>query len=121
MEVLVGEDCSPDGTLARALSWQSRMPDLVRVLPADSNLGFYGNYRRLLQMARGEYIAYVEGDDYWLPGKLARQIEFLLDNPAHSAVYTNAVLVDRDGSEIGVFNDVPTRSSDQVLFLRCCR
>ena len=62
--------------------------------------------RELLLRAQGDYVARVDGDDYWLPGKLARQIAYLQTHPHCTAVYTNAVTVDESGRYIGLFNDI---------------
>lgn len=105
IELLVGEDCSTDGTRAIALGYQMTHPDLVRVITADANVGISENYRRLLRAVRGDFVAYLDGDDYWLPDKLAHQLSFLRANPACIAVYTNAITVDRDNRHLGVFND----------------
>ena len=47
--------------------------------------------RDLIARADGEFIARTDGDDYWLPGKLQRQLEYLLAHPDCAAVYTNAI------------------------------
>ena len=65
-EVLVCEDCSTDGTLAICREFQTRYPEKVRIIHANRNY-YRGalNFRRGYELARGEYIAICEGDDYW--------------------------------------------------------
>jgi glycosyltransferase involved in cell wall biosynthesis len=106
IELLIGEDCSPDDTREIALRYQRANPQTIRVFSAEQNLGSSLNHRRILLAARGEFHAYLDGDDYWLPGKLARQVGYLRENPACAAVYTNALTVDQHGNIIGLFNDV---------------
>ena len=117
-EVLVGEDCSPDDTREVALRFQERHPDRVRVITAGRNVGVMRNYHRLLAASRGQFIAYLDGDDAWLPGKLQRQMDFLRDNPDCSGAYANALTVDEKGSPVGVFNDVGTAKFDLAYLLR---
>ena len=75
-ELVIAEDCSPDGTLAIAMEYQRRRPELVRVITADKNVGAYANSRRGVAATRGKYVAFCEGDDYWQhPRKLQMQVE----------------------------------------------
>lgn len=117
-EVLIGEDCSTDGSMGIALRCLAKYPEMVRIITADRNIGAFENARRLLHATRGQFIAALDGDDYWLPGKLARQISFLSENPDCVAVYTNATAIDQDGRKIGIFNDVGTAKFDLGALLR---
>lgn len=106
VELLIGEDCSTDGSGQIARDWQVRFPELIRVVTSERNVGAFRNYMRLLDAARGEFIAQIDGDDYWLPGKLAQQVAMLREYPGAVAVCANAITVDRAGETIGRFNDV---------------
>ena len=89
-ELIVGEDHSPDQTLATVLQYQRSHPETIRVLTADRNLGAYENARRCIRATRGRFIAVCEGDDYWHhPGKLQLQIQTMLDDPSISLCYTD--------------------------------
>jgi glycosyltransferase involved in cell wall biosynthesis len=99
-ELIIGEDCSKDRTRQIALDYQKRYPDKIKVLTADRNVGPKRNSFRNLNAARGKYIAYCEGDDYWHePRKLQKQVEFLEKNPdyglVHSCFHTHYVKGDR--------------------------
>jgi len=118
IELLIGEDCSPDNTREIALCYQREHPETIRVFTADKNVGATLNHRRILLAARGEFHAYLDGDDYWLPGKLARQVKYFRENSGCAAVYTNALTVDQDGNKIGVFNDVGNERFDLSAMLR---
>jgi len=118
IELLIGEDCSSDNTREIALRYQSEHPEVMRVFMADRNVGSLLNHRRILLAARGAYHAYLDGDDYWLPGKLLRQIKYLTDNPSCTAVFTNALTIDQNGNKIGVFNDVGSEQFDLRALLR---
>lgn len=118
MELLIGEDCSSDGTREIAQDFQRRFPDVVKVITAETNVGSLENYKRLLRAARGRFIAYIDGDDYWLQGKLARQVAFLKHNQECVAVFTNAKAVTSSGQCVGAFNDVGTQRFDLAALLR---
>lgn len=77
-EVVVGEDCSTDGTRAIAESYAQAHPAVVRLVAADANVGPARNLARIRAACRGRYEALCEGDDFWIhPLKLQRQVEFL--------------------------------------------
>lgn len=85
-EIVVGDDRSTDGTTEIVLDYQKRHPEKIRVLLATENLGKYtGNGRfnliRVLEACRGEYLAILEGDDYWTdPEKIQLQVQYLDHN-----------------------------------------
>lgn len=81
-EVVIGEDCSSDDTQAICQQYQARFPQQVRLLASETNLGMHKNFARLWSEARGDYIAFCEGDDYWCdPHKLSKQVTFLEQFP----------------------------------------
>ncbi|MFK2903232.1 glycosyltransferase [Dyella ginsengisoli] len=118
IELLIGEDCSTDNTRDIALRYQEAHPDIIRVFTADKNVGPTLNHRRILLSARGEFCAYLDGDDYWLPGKLLRQVNFLREHSGCAAVFTNALTVDQNNQSVGVFNDVGNEQFDLGSLLR---
>jgi len=100
-EVVVGEDCSTDGTRAAALAAAAKHPDKVRVLVRPRNLGNMANLLDTFRHCRGEYIAWLDGDDYWVArDKLARQVQLLNANPRFVISATNAAVVDTAGNVV---------------------
>ena len=73
-EILIGDDCSTDKTPEIIESYRQKYPDLITVAPREHNLGVNENYADLFMRAAGEYAAILEGDDYWLPGKLEAMV-----------------------------------------------
>ena len=86
-EVIVADDCSADGTQEIVKEFGTRYPDCVRALLNETNLGPAGNYLQIHGLARGQYIAQMDGDDYALPGKLQAQADFLDQNPECNFVW----------------------------------
>ena len=77
-EIVLADDASTDGTLEKVLDLQRLRPDLLRVLPAERNLGIPANFERCLAACRAPYVAMLEGDDFWTDGtKLQRQVDQL--------------------------------------------
>ena len=91
-ELIIGEDGSKDGSLRVALEYQQRYPAIVRVLHGGPNLGMNANSRRVRAAARGQLLAWCEGDDYWCDAdKLATQAAILLEYADVGAVHTDWV------------------------------
>ena len=93
-EIVIGEDCSPDETRDRVLELQSRHPSRIRVILADRNTGGMDNFVRTYQACRGEYVALLDGDDYWTdPRKLQIQVDFLESHPGHAFCFHNVTKI----------------------------
>ena len=118
LEILVGDDRSDDGTSDTVRKLAEKFPELIRHFRHENrNVG--KNYQFLLGQAVGKYIAHLDGDDYWLPGKLARQIHVMEEINDVSACYTNALCVDDAGELIGLFNNKqPARIDLNYLLAR---
>lgn len=112
IELIIGEDCSPDRTREIALDYQRRFPHLIRILTAKGNVGSHANTRRCQSATRGSYIAICEGDDYWCdPTKLARQMAIFRAHPECTLVFHAAAYIDNETGN-------QTRTSRQSLFSR---
>lgn len=94
-EVIVGDDCSLDGTRAVVREFVDKYPNIVNPIFRDKNIGPINNFSDVLTVANGKYIAVCEGDDYWIdPLKLQKQVDFLEKNPNCSLCFHNAFIID---------------------------
>ena len=64
-ELIISDDCSTDGTLVLASSFEQKYPNIINVLPTEKYLGITPNFMRLVEVSRGRYLAMLEGNDYW--------------------------------------------------------
>jgi glycosyltransferase involved in cell wall biosynthesis len=80
-EILVVNDGSTDGTAAKLEGYTSLPQVKILTHPGGGNRGLCTSRRLALLQARGEFLAFLDADDEYLPGKLARHIEFLRGNP----------------------------------------
>jgi len=81
-EILICEDCSTDGTREMVVTLQQEHPERIRLFLTERNQNDNDVFTRAWQVARGRYIAYLDGDDYWTdPGKLGKQVAFLEQHP----------------------------------------
>jgi glycosyltransferase involved in cell wall biosynthesis len=84
VELLIGEDCSSDQTLEKCKRARDEHPELIRLISDETNVGVFQNFQRLMDAAKSQYIAILEGDDYWIDDqKLEKQISYLRDHPEY--------------------------------------
>ncbi|MEI8136309.1 MAG: glycosyltransferase [Bacteroidota bacterium] len=87
-EILIGEDCSTDRTREIAKEFALNNPEKIKLVISDRNVGPVKNEKRLVEAAKGKYLAFLEGDDFWTdPLKLQKQTEFLEKNPDYGLVH----------------------------------
>jgi glycosyltransferase involved in cell wall biosynthesis len=107
-EIVIGEDCSADQTRKIVQSYQERYPQKIRALLQPVNLGMMKNNANTILQGRGDYIALLDGDDYWTyDRKLQVQVDFLDANPEYVFCFHDARILDmrkgwREGTCCGV-------------------
>jgi len=100
IEIVVGEDCSTDGTRKILEEFQEKFPDKIKLLLHDKNVGMHRNFEMVLTKCAGEYIAVLEGDDYWTDSlKLQRQVEFMEANPDCTECFHKVTVIYQDKSQ----------------------
>lgn len=88
-EVIIADDGSNDGERELLRELQRKYSSSVMLVFNDTNLMVTHNYINAIKIARGKYIATLDGDDYWIAeDKLQRQIDILENNEEVSIVYT---------------------------------
>src|SRR5262249_26249784 len=93
-EIVVADDGSTDRTFEIIKEYAGREPHM-RLLPAESNLGISRNYQRGFAACRGDYVAVIEGDDYWIsPRKLQMTASYLDRNPKCSFCFHRVIRYD---------------------------
>ncbi|MDF3822159.1 glycosyltransferase family 2 protein [Leptospira sp. 96542] len=117
VEILVGNDGNSPETPQIVERLMQRFPGVIRYYKHPQNLGASRNSQFLVRQARGKYIANLDGDDYWLPGKLAAQIAWMEARPDSPACYTNAIAISDSGRLLGVFTSVSAREVDLPFML----
>ena len=110
-ELVIGEDCSTDGTRTIVMRYAQRYPAKIRAFIRDKNLGLGRNGPQTINECHGQYVAMLEGDDYWIdPDKLQMQVDFLDANPSYSLCCHRCKIYDE---ETGALVD----DDDQKLFV----
>ena len=99
-ELIIVDDCSKDRTAAITCSYVQKDPRIV-FLQHQQNQGVAAARNSALEVAQGDYIAFLDSDDYWLSNKLEKQLAFMVDRGALICC-SNYRRMDEKGNELGV-------------------
>ena len=99
LEVVVSDDASPDPEVARTGERLAREDPRVRFTRRPRNLGHAGNYRWVVQAARGEFFMWLSDDDWLDPAYARRCLEALRDRPGRVLV-AGLARYHRDGAHV---------------------
>ena len=98
-EIVVGDDASGDRTPEILREYAEKYPDIVKPVLRTENLGSCKNGLDASARTKGKYMAYLEGDDYWLdPYKMQKQYDFLEENTEYFACCGKCLIVDENGT-----------------------
>ena len=92
-EIIVVDDGSTDGTAATLESFRSSIRYIYQ-----SNKGPSAARNAGISYASGDYIAFLDNDDVWLPDKLSRQVDALHYHPEAALIFSDAQWVRDDGT-----------------------
>lgn len=93
-ELVIGDDASTDGTQDILRDYQKKYPDIIKLILRNKNIGGLKNAVDVRRHCRGEYLAVLEGDDFWIDeNKLQKQIDFLEGNKDYIGCYTDCDII----------------------------
>lgn len=98
-QILVGDDCSTDGTSEIVRRYAAKYPNLIVPIIRPKNVGSMRNFGGLCEkaMLESDYMAFCDGDDYWTDeNKLQKQYDFLQAHPGSRGCFCNARLLMQD-------------------------
>jgi len=97
-ELVIIDDCSTDGTREIIRAYWEKHPNRLRVLLNRHNIGARASIVRAYAACRGQYVAVMDGDDYWIcADKLQRQADFLDGHPDCAMCFHSVRMVWDDG------------------------
>ena len=105
-EIIVGDDCSTDGTSRIVKEYADQYPEIIRFTIHSKNIGASNNFIFVHEQAMGVYVAHMDGDDYALPNKLKHQEIFLDNHPECSMVFHRCKSLLTDGSIVASTKNV---------------
>lgn len=98
-ELLLVDDCSADDSRGKIEEWCRKDPR-IRMIAKEKNQGAAGARNTGMDLAAGRYIAFLDADDFWRPGKLEKQLEFMEKKKAAFS-FTAYEFGDEEGRETG--------------------
>lgn len=113
-EMVIVDDCSTDDTRDIVTAYAARDPR-IRYVCLEKNVGAAVARTRAMHLAEGQYMAFLDGDDGWLPDKLERQLEFMREQ-GHAFTCTAYEQIDEQGTPLGrVIKTIPKTSYNRLL------
>jgi glycosyltransferase involved in cell wall biosynthesis len=98
-ELLIIDDRSPDASVEICQQFQDAR---IRII-SQENRGLAGARNTGIRQAQGDYLAFLDGDDLWLPEKLAKHIEHLEASPQVGVSFSRSEFVDSQGQSMGIY------------------
>lgn len=102
LRIIIRDNCSSDNTVSLIETFAKKHPGKIQLIRGDVNLGAKGNFAALMDFAQADYIMFSDADDIWLPGKvektLNRMMEIEKKHGHHTPllVHTDLKVVDRN-------------------------
>lgn len=112
-ELLIIDDCSSDKTVELLKEFNDPR---IKILVNDKNSGAAFSRNRAIAAAKGEYIAFLDGDDLWSNDKLEKQLSFMETN-GYVFSYTDYEVVDECGNSLNIYYVGPKKVTHKK-FLR---
>ena len=114
-EAIVHDDCSTDGSQEIIKEYAAKYPDIIKPIYETENQysKHDGSLRRAIDPhLTGKYIAFCEGDDYWIdPNKLQMQVDYMEEHSDCGLTYSKVYTVNENSEKLGTFGEACTFDS----------
>lgn len=111
-ELLIVDDCSTDNTDEVVASFKD---DRIKYFHNEKNSGAALTRNRAMREAQGEWIAFLDSDDLWMPEKLEHQISFMIEN-GYSLSYTEYEKIDEKSKQLGIYVTGPNKVNKRKMY-----
>lgn len=117
-ELIITDDGSSDNT-SGVLQHYSTIDDRIQIIQHTASLGLASSLNEQIQIARGRYLARMDGDDIAQSDRFAKQVEFMDEHPQVGLLGSFCREINSEGNPIGVW-ERPTsdRALKKTLFSR---
>lgn len=115
LEILIVDDGSPDRSIEICQQFTDPRIRIIR----QENRGVAGARNTGIRHAQGEYLAFLDGDDLWLPEKIARHVEHLDRCPQVGVSFSRSAFIDENGNFLGTYQMPKLREITLSYMLRC--
>lgn len=122
-EIIIHDDVSTDSTREILKEYQQNYPSIIKLILQDTNqfsININMPFKHSLAIAKGEYIALCEGDDFWIDkNKLQSQLALLLESSELNFCFTKALISEDEMlriSSLGDFGETSTIITSEEIF-----
>lgn len=106
LELIIVDDASTDETLSIAGEY-ARKDTRIRILKNMKNFGVSQSRNHGVEFANADWVAFLDSDDMWMPDKLEKQYQMILDNPSCSICFTGSAFMDEHSHRYNYILSVP--------------
>lgn len=116
-EMIIVDDCSTDGSYEIALNY-AKNDKRINVLKNDNNSGAAFSRNRAIQVAKGDFIAFLDSDDLWYPEKIEKQLLFMENNNCDFS-FTEYLHIDENNESLHTIANVTKKLSYFKMMFHC--
>jgi glycosyltransferase involved in cell wall biosynthesis len=132
IEIIIADDASTDGSREYIKLLEKEHPSIIKSILHKNSVGVSANRNSGYRQCSGKYLTYLDGDDYYFPNKIEKELEKFRNYPELDVVYSNFIFTDFQGAlekqwgnndsvmpEGDIFPDVITRNFPSFTMYRC--
>ena len=116
-EMIITDDCSSDQTIEIIKSYQ-QTDERIKLIQLAENSGSAIARNTSMDHASGSFLAFLDSDDQWLPDKLVKQLDFMLEKDIAFS-FTKYVRIEEDGTETNAITEAPETVDYNELMKHC--
>lgn len=116
-EMLIVDDCSTDNSVQIALSYAEK-DSRIKVVQNEKNCGAAISRNKAIELAQGEFVAFLDSDDLWLPDKLEKQIAFMRQNNCDFS-FTEYEHIDEENNSLHQIANVTKHLKYRKMMMHC--
>jgi glycosyltransferase involved in cell wall biosynthesis len=99
-EMIIVDDCSTDGSYEIVLEYAEK-DDRIKIFRMEKNSGAALARNKAIELSKGDYLAFIDSDDLWLPEKLEKQLHFMIENNCDFS-FTEYEHIDENNISFGI-------------------
>lgn len=111
-ELLIVDDCSSDRTDEVVASFKD---DRIKYFHNERNSGAALTRNKAMWEARGEWIAFLDSDDLWMPEKLEHQLKFMNEN-GYKLSFTEYEKIDEESNPLNIYVSGPNKVNKRKMY-----
>lgn len=115
-EMILVDDCAKDNS-ANLIKQKALDDPRIKYYKLDQNSGAAVARNRAIQESNGQYIAFLDADDYWIPDKLQREVYWMKAMDG-AFVYAATQMIDENDNKLGDYTQVPEWTNYKFLLKR---